>query len=97
MFCMPIPTGPMKGSGNVCLSFLSCIYLHAVYVNRDKLTGFGTHWEIVFDSNHTVLTKGGNVRGYSALFVYVPELQLGKVSLDCTNIMKSKSRDHVVS
>lgn len=66
------------------VSFFSCICLHAVYVNRDKLTGFGTPWEIVFDSNYTILTKGGNVMGYSALFAYVPELQLGKDSLDCT-------------
>jgi len=48
------------------------------------LTGFGTPWEIVFDSNYTILTKGGNVMGCSALFAYVPELQLGKDSLDCT-------------
>ena len=49
-----------------------------VYVNRDQLTGFGTPWEIRFESNYTILRKGGNVDGYSALFSYIPDLQLGK-------------------
>ena len=49
-----------------------------VYTNRDGLTGFGMPWEIRFQSNYTVLRKGGNVGGYSALFSFVPELQLSK-------------------
>ena len=43
-----------------------------VFVNRDQLTGFGTPWEIRFESNYTVLRKGGNVDGYSALFPIYP-------------------------
>ena len=49
----------------------------AVFVNRDQLTGFGTPWEIRFQANYTVLRKGGNVDGYSALLSYVPDLKLG--------------------
>ena len=52
-----------------------------VYVNRDQLTGFGTPWEIRFESNYTILRKGGNVGGYSALFSYIPNLQLGEGSI----------------
>lgn len=48
-----------------------------VFVNRDQLTGFGTPWEIRFQANYTVLRKGGNVFGYSCLFSFIPELQLG--------------------
>lgn len=48
-----------------------------VYVNRDGLTGFGTPWEISFQSNYTVLRKGGNLPGYTSIFSFVPELQLG--------------------
>ena len=47
-------------------------------MNRDGKTGFGTPWEIRFQSNYTILRKGGNVDGYSALFSYVPDLQLGE-------------------
>ena len=52
----------------------------AVYVNRDQRTGFGTPWEIRFQANYTVLRKGGNIDGYSALFSYIPELKLGMAS-----------------
>ena len=48
-----------------------------VFVNADQKTGFGTPWEVQFISNFTVLFKGGNVEGYSALLSYVPKLQLG--------------------
>ena len=50
----------------------------AVFVNRDRLSGFGTPWEVLFQSNYTVLIKGGNVGGYTALFSFIPELKLGK-------------------
>jgi hypothetical protein len=53
-------------------------FLSSVYTNRDGYTGFGTPWEIRFQSNYTILRKGGNVGGYSALFSFVPELQLSK-------------------
>ena len=56
----------------------------AVYVNRDQLTGFGTPWEIRFQANYTVLRKGGNVDGYSALLSYVPDLKLG---MTCTKFV----------
>lgn len=52
-------------------------YLSQVFVNRDQLTGFGTPWEIRFQANYTVLRKGGNVDGYSALLSYIPDLKLG--------------------
>ena len=48
-----------------------------LFVNADQKTGFGTPWEVQFTSNYTILFKGGNVDGYSALFSYVPQLQLG--------------------
>ena len=47
-------------------------------MNRDQLTGFGTPREIRFQANYTVLRKGGNVDGYSALLSYIPDLELGK-------------------
>ena len=50
-------------------------------MNRDQLTGFGTPWEIRFQANYTVLRKGGNVDGYSALLSYIPDLKLGKYVL----------------
>ena len=53
-------------------------FLIAVFVNRDRLTGFGTPWEIRFQANYTVLRKRGNVDGYSALLSYIPDLELGK-------------------
>ena len=49
-----------------------------MYVNRDQLTGFGTPWEIRFTANYTVLRKGGNIDGYSALFSYIPDLKMGE-------------------
>ena len=42
------------------------------------MSGFGTPWEISFQANYTVLRKGGNVGGYSALFSFVPELKLSQ-------------------
>ena len=60
----------------------------AVFVNRDRLTGFGTPWEIRFEGNYTILRKGGNVDGYSALFSFVPELQLGRLaSRTCETVL----------
>ena len=56
-----------------------------VFVNRDQLTGFGTPWEMRFQANYTVLRKGGNVDGYSALLSYVPELKLGISYTLCLN------------
>lgn len=47
------------------------------YTNRDLETGIGTPWEIRFQDDYTVIMKGGNLRGYSALFSFVPDLQLG--------------------
>ena len=46
------------------------------FTNSDGLTGFGTPWEIRFHANYTILRKGGNIPGFSALFSFVPELQL---------------------
>jgi CubicO group peptidase (beta-lactamase class C family) len=62
-----------------------------VFVNRDQLTGFGTPWEIRFQANYTVLRKGGNVDGYSALLSYVPDLKLG------LNILWSGSYDEFIT
>ncbi|XP_003387189.1 PREDICTED: putative beta-lactamase-like 1 [Amphimedon queenslandica] len=47
------------------------------FVNPDGQSGFGTPWEILFDGNYTIRTKGGNINGYSALFSFIPELHLG--------------------
>ena len=55
-----------------------CYISSLVYVNRDQLTGFGTPWEIRFTANYTVLRKGGNIDGYSALFSYIPDLKMGE-------------------
>lgn len=57
------------------------MFYSTVYVNRDLMSGFGTPWEISFQANYTVLRKGGNVGGYSALFSFVPELELSKQSI----------------
>lgn len=61
------------------------MYIHAsaVFVNSDGISGFGTPWEILFLANYTILTKSGNIGGYSALLSFVPELQLGK----CTSVL----------
>ena len=40
-------------------------------------TGIGAPWEVWFQSGYTVLMKGGNLRGYSALFSIIPDLKLG--------------------
>ena len=63
-----------------------CIHVHAsaVFVNSDGISGFGTPWEILFLANYTILTKSGNIGGYSALLSFVPELQLGKW---CTSVL----------
>ena len=57
---------------------LSLYLTITVYTNRDGLTGLGTPWEIRFQQNYTALRKGGNFAGFSALFSFVPELQLSK-------------------
>ena len=63
----------------VCVCHYHQVFqLRAVYTNRDGLTGFGTPWEILFQNNYTILTKGGNVQGFSASFSFVPDLQLSK-------------------
>lgn len=58
------------------------IVLHALlrvaFVNPDGYTGFGTPWEIAFLANYTILTKSGNIGGYSSFFTVVPDLLLGK-------------------
>lgn len=60
---------------NACNTHTTRLFL-AVFVNADGKTGFGTPWEIMFNDNYTIRTKGGNVPGYSALFSYIPELKL---------------------
>jgi hypothetical protein len=47
------------------------------YTNGDMQTGIGAPWEVWFQGGYTVLMKGGNLRGYSALFSIVPDLKLG--------------------
>ena len=60
--------------------------VHTVFVNPDKDTGFGTPWEVLYEGNYTIRTKGGNVDGYSALFSFIPQLHLGKSTnvITCT-------------
>ncbi|XP_062513300.1 putative beta-lactamase-like 1 [Corticium candelabrum] len=48
-----------------------------LFLNPDGLTQFGTPWEMRLMHNYLVRRKGGNVPGYSALFSFIPELQLG--------------------
>ena len=47
------------------------------YTNRDLQTGIGTPWEVSYLQDYTLIMKGGNLRGYSAVFSIVPDLQLG--------------------
>lgn len=56
---------------------IEIVILFTAYTNRDLETGIGTPWEVSFQNDYTVLMKGGNLRGYSAVFSIVPELQLG--------------------
>lgn len=51
------------------------------YTNRDLLTGIGTPWEVSYQQDYTLIMKGGNLRGYSAVFSIVPDLKLGNWSL----------------
>ena len=60
---------------DLCTYTVTC----TVYSNSDGLTGFGAPWEIMFQENYTVLNKGGNIPGFSTLFSFVPELQLGEL------------------
>ena len=53
-------------------------YIYVAYTNRDGLNGFGTPWEIRFQGNYTILRKGGNLDGFSAIFSFIPELQLSE-------------------
>ncbi|XP_065828848.1 putative beta-lactamase-like 1 [Oscarella lobularis] len=48
-----------------------------VYLNADGVTMFGTPWEMRYQNNYTVCSKGGNVLGYSTLFSFVSQLKLG--------------------
>ena len=66
-------------------------------MNRDGKTGFGTPWEIRFQSNYTILRKGGNVDGYSALFSYVPDLKLGKINADFMQYVDNAETKHCFS
>ena len=50
----------------------------SVYLNADGVTMFGTPWEMRYQNNYTVCSKGGNVLGYSTLFSFVSQLKLGK-------------------
>lgn len=61
----------------VSTKWFCLIFLFVDYVNPDYKTGFGTPWEIMYKGNYTIRTKGGNVDGYSALFGFIPELNLG--------------------
>ena len=59
---------------SICHAHLSC----AAYIHHDHLTGSGYSWEVGFLHNYTLLMKGGNLDGYSALFSFVPELHLSE-------------------
>ena len=49
----------------------------AAYTNRDLDTGVGAPWEVSYQQDYTLIMKGGNLRGYSAVFSVVPDLKLG--------------------
>lgn len=48
-----------------------------LFLNPDGQTQFGTPWEMRLIQNYLVRRKGGNLLGYSGLFSFVPDLQLG--------------------
>ena len=58
------------------------------------MTGFGTPWEIRYQANYTILRKGGNVDGYSALFSYIPDLKLGECVCVCVCV-RERERERV--
>jgi len=53
------------------------MFTHAVFLNFDGNTLFGTPWEMNFIDSYLVRGKGGDAPGYSAMFGYIPELGLG--------------------
>lgn len=64
-------TTPLQLSPSTARELLS-----PVFWNRDGLSLFGTPWEIVPSSNFLVLSKGGNLPGYTATLALVPDLDL---------------------
>ena len=61
-----------------CKRDMYVMYVVLVFLNPDGLTQFGMPWEMRLMHNYLVRRKGGNIRGYTTLFSFVPELQLGK-------------------
>eukprot|EP00052_Salpingoeca_macrocollata_P030652 m.320415 g.320415 ORF g.320415 m.320415 type:complete len:488 (+) comp24050_c0_seq1:188-1651(+) len=55
-----------------------------VFINSDG-TGFGHPWELVPANNFTVLTKSGDVPGYSAMVMAVPQVHIGAVVLQSSD------------
>ncbi|CAI8016876.1 Putative beta-lactamase-like 1 [Geodia barretti] len=53
------------------------LILLPTYTNRDLDTGVGAPWEVSYQQDYTLIMKGGNLRGYSAVFSVVPDLKLG--------------------
>ncbi len=55
--------------------------LRPMWLNQDGISGFGTPWEVQIieaapSVSMPVQTKGGNVAGYSSLFVLIPDLNV---------------------
>eukprot|EP00943_MAST-04B_sp_MAST-4B-sp1_P001737 g1737.t1 len=52
--------------------------LNPVFLNKGGQTLFGTPWEMAFDATTGTLVrrKGGNLAGFSALFSFIPELEI---------------------
>ncbi|KAL5489334.1 hypothetical protein EMCRGX_G018414 [Ephydatia muelleri] len=71
-----VPFAPRKDS-TVLSEDLRREMMLPLFVNPDGYTGFGTPWEIAFLANYTILTKSGNIGGYSSFFTVVPDLLLG--------------------
>jgi len=61
------------------------MFKHAVFLNPDGDTLFGTPWEMNFIDSYLVRSKGGDAPGYSAMFGYIPELGLGTVYVNKSN------------
>jgi hypothetical protein len=69
---------------------LTSLPLDTAFLNPDGVTGFGTPWEIIFQTPYVIRTKGGNINGYSALFSFISELQLG-VTMLFNNVLDESS------
>ena len=62
---------------------LTAEFLSTGFLNNDGTTAIGMPWESSFNSSNGFMTysKGGNVPGYSAVLMLVPDIELVAVGL----------------